>query len=91
MHALAVLDYLPKLKRGPRLDFGAHFLHDFPIIFFSFNTLSMDTISISYLFYFPGYQTKCVKFLFRQLMMSQTVQVNEYLVRDGIFRTLSKM
>ena len=26
---MAVLGYLPKLKRGLRLAFGAHFLHDF--------------------------------------------------------------
>ena len=27
LHAMAVLGYLPKLKRGPGLDFGADFLH----------------------------------------------------------------
>ena len=26
---MAVLGYLPKLKRGPELTFGAHFLHGF--------------------------------------------------------------
>ena len=35
----------------------------------------MDKVSMSYLFCFPRYQTKCViKFLFRQLMMSQTLR-----------------
>ena len=28
---MAVLGYLPKLKRGLGLAFGAHFVHDFPI------------------------------------------------------------
>ena len=31
MRAIAILGYLAKLKRGPGLDFGAHFLHDFSI------------------------------------------------------------
>ena len=30
---MAILDYLQKLKRGQRLAFGAHFLHDFSIKF----------------------------------------------------------
>ena len=36
----------------------------------------MDKVSISYLFFFSRYQTKCVikKFLFRQLMTSQTLR-----------------
>ena len=35
----------------------------------------MDKISMPSLFSFPRYQTKCViKFLFRQLMMSQTIR-----------------
>ena len=34
LHALAILGYLPKLKRGPGLAFGAHFLHDFSIRMF---------------------------------------------------------
>ena len=35
----------------------------------------MDKVSMSYLFSFSRYQTKCViKFLFRQLMMSQTIR-----------------
>ena len=36
---MAVLGYLPKLKRGLRLAFGAHFLHDFSLQMFLFNTL----------------------------------------------------
>ena len=31
---MAVLGYLPKLKRGLGLAFGAHFLHDFSIKMF---------------------------------------------------------
>ena len=31
LHAMAVLGYLPKLKRGLELVFGAHFLHYFKI------------------------------------------------------------
>ena len=59
---MVVLGYLPKLKSGLRLAFGAHFLHD---------TLSMENVSMSYLFSFSRYQTKCViKFLSRQLMPS---------------------
>ena len=51
MHAIAVLGYLLKLKRG----------------------LSIDKISMSYLFSFLRYYTKCViKFLFRQLTTSKT-------------------
>ena len=45
--------YLPKLKRGLGLAFGVHFLHDCSIEMFFislFNTLSMDKISMSYLF-----------------------------------------
>ena len=35
----------------------------------------MDKVSMSYLFSFSRYQTKCViKFLFRQLMTSQTLR-----------------
>ena len=68
---MAVLGYLPQLKRDLEVAFGTNFLHDFPIKMFLFNTLSTDKVSISYFFSFPRYQTKCViKFLFRQLMMS---------------------
>ena len=34
LHAMAVLGYLPKLKRDLGLAFGAHFLHDFSIKMF---------------------------------------------------------
>ena len=43
-NAMAVLGYLPKLKRGLGLAFGAHFLHDFSKKCFLFNTLSMDKV-----------------------------------------------
>ena len=47
---MAVFGYLPKLKTGLALAFGTHFLHDFSIKMFFFNTLSMDKVSISYCF-----------------------------------------
>ena len=47
---MAVLGYLPKLKTGLALAFDTHFLHDFCIKMFFFNTLSMDKVSISYRF-----------------------------------------
>ena len=69
-----VLGYLPKLNRGLGLAFGKHFLHDFSIKILLFNTLSTEKVSITCLFSFPIYQTKCVsKFLFSQLM-SQTIR-----------------
>ena len=34
----------------------------------------MDKVLMPYLFSFSRYQTKCVKFLFRQLMTSQTLR-----------------
>ena len=46
---MTVLGYLPKLKRGLGLAPGVHFLHDFPIKSFSFNTLSMDKFSTFFL------------------------------------------
>ena len=72
---MAASDYLPKLKGCLGLGFEA-LLHDFPMkMFFYFNTLSMGIVSMSHLLSFPRYQTKCViKFLFRQLMMSQTIR-----------------
>ena len=64
---MAILGYLAKLKRVLVVAFGAHFLHDFSV--------SMDKVSMSHLFSFSRNQTKCViKFLFRQLMMSQTLR-----------------
>ena len=71
---MEVLGYLPKLNRGLGLAFGKHFLHDFSIKMLLFNTLSTENASITCLFSFPRYQTKCVsKFLFSQLM-SQTIR-----------------
>ena len=55
-------------------------MHIFYMVFskkkrYLFNTLSMDKISMSYLFSFSRYQTKCVvKFLSRQLMTSYTLR-----------------
>ena len=42
LHAMAVLGYLPKLKRGLGLAFGAHFLHgqSFNVIIFFFLKIS---------------------------------------------------
>ena len=76
LHAMAVLRYLPKLKRDLVLTFAVHFLHDFFIkMFLIFNTLSTDKVSISYRFSISRYQSKCVtKFLFRQLMTSQPLK-----------------
>ena len=70
---MAVLGYLPKLKRGFGLAFGAHFLHDFAILFYLFNAQSMDKFSMSSLY--PSQDIKQnvlfnIKFLFRQLMTS---------------------
>ena len=64
---MAILCYLPKLKRDLGLAFGAHFLHDFSIKMF-LNTLSMVKVSMSF---FASQDIKqTVKFLFRQLMTS---------------------
>ena len=63
---MAVLGYLAKLKWGPGLAFGAHFLHNFSIKMFLIQYSSMDKVSMPYLFSFLTYQIKCViKFLFR--------------------------
>ena len=59
MHAMAVLGYLPKLKRGLGLAFDAHFLHYFSIKMFPIK-LSMDKFSMLYPFCFSRYQTNCV-------------------------------
>ena len=71
---MAVLDHLRKLKRGLGLALGAHFLHDFSIkmfiILYSVCGESFNVIPFS----FSMYQTKCVKFLFKQLMTSQTLR-----------------
>ena len=70
---MTVLGYLPKLKRGLELAFGTYFLHDFSIkMFLIFNNLSMDKVSMLYLF--PSQDIKqnvlYINLLFRQLMMS---------------------
>ena len=52
------LGYLPNMSL--ELVFDAHFLHDFSIICSLFNTLPMDKVSMSYLFSFSRYETKCV-------------------------------
>ena len=74
---MVVLRHSSKVKKGLGLVFGAHFQHDFSIKIFciySINrvfTLSMDKVSMSYLFSFPRYLAKCVfKFLFGQLVAS---------------------
>ena len=65
------LGYLPKFYRGLGLAFGAHFLHDFLQKCSLFDTPSIDIVSMSYLFFFSRYQTKCaIELLFRQLMTS---------------------
>ena len=85
---MVVLGYLSKLKRSLGIAIDAYFLHDFPMKMFSthlysciilintlFNTLSMNKVSMSYLFSFSRYQTKYViKFLFRRLMTSLTLR-----------------
>ena len=65
-----------KIKRGSETSFwcifSSWFFHK---NVFLFNTLWMSKVSVSYLFSFPRYQTKCIiKFLYRQLMMSQTIR-----------------
>ena len=72
---MAVLGYLPNIKEGLGLAFGAHFLHDFSMKMILFNPLSMSKVSMSYPFSVPRYQTKCIiKFLLNQLMMSETIR-----------------
>ena len=57
---MAFWGYSPKSKRGLGLSFGAYFLHDFRIKCALFNTLTMDKVSMSYLFSRSKYETKCV-------------------------------
>ena len=52
---MAVLGYLPNLKRGPGLAFGAHFQYYFRIKMF-LNTLSIDKVQC-YIF-FPSEDIK---------------------------------
>ena len=69
MHVLAVLGYLPNLKRGLGLAFGAYFQHDFFIKMFLIQY--SIKVSTSYLFFFSRYQTKdLIMFLSRQLKTS---------------------
>ena len=64
---MTVLGYLPNLKRGLGLAFGAHFQYYFSIKMF-LNTLSIDKVQC-YIF-FPSQDIKqsVIKFLFRQLL-----------------------
>ena len=66
---MTVLGYLPNLKRGLGLAFGAHFQYYFSIKMF-LNTLSIDKVQC-YIF-FPSQDIKqsVIKFLFRQLLTS---------------------
>ena len=52
---MGVLRYLPKVKKGLGLAFGAYFPHDFSKKCALFNTLLMDKVAMSYLFSFPRY------------------------------------
>ena len=53
---MAVLGYLPTLKRGLGLAFETHFLHDFSIKYSLFNTRSMAKVSMSN--FFPSQDIK---------------------------------
>ena len=55
---MSVLGYLPKQNRDLGLASSGHFLHDFSIKCYLFNTLSMDKVSMSYLLSFSRYETK---------------------------------
>ena len=57
---MAVLGYLPKLKRGLGLAFGVHFLHDFPKIFPYLLLYEWTKFQCHTFFSFSRYQTKCV-------------------------------
>ena len=81
---MAVLAYFPKLERGRGLAYCEHFLHKFSEKCFLFNTLSIDKDSIIFFFYFSRYQTKCIiKFLFTELMTSQTLRfISNHLLKQ---------
>ena len=73
LHAMTVLGYLPKLKEGLGLAFGAHFLYDFfhknvfYLILYQWAKFQCHA--------FPRYQTiYVIEFIFTQLMMSQTIR-----------------
>ena len=53
---MAILGYLPKLKKDPGLTFAVHFSYDFIINMFSINGQSFNIIP----FFLPRYQKKCV-------------------------------
>ena len=53
---MAVLGYLPKLKRVQGLAFGAHFLHDFLRKMFLFNALKLTTFQCH--IFFPSENIK---------------------------------
>ena len=77
MHAVTVLDYLPKLKRRLGLAFAAHFLYDFSIkmlfIWYSIYGQCFNVTTFFQLFSFSNFFPKCfIEFLFRQLMTSWT-------------------
>ena len=67
---MAVLGYLPKLKMDLELEFCAHLLYKKYLNTLLILKKSMDKVSMSYLFSFSRYETKCavIEFLFRQLM-----------------------
>ena len=54
---MAVFGYLPKQKFGLGPAFGAYFLYDFSIKIFLIYNLSVEKVSMSYLFFFSRYQT----------------------------------
>ena len=54
LHTVAVLGYVPKLKRGMGLAFDAH-LYYFSINHSLFKTLSIDKVSTSRQNFFPSY------------------------------------
>ena len=74
MHEKTVLDYLSKLKGGLGLTFGTHFLHDFSIKFF-FYLILYQWAKFQCHTFFPSHDIKqnVIKFMLRQLMMSQTI------------------
>ena len=57
LHAMAFLSYLPKLKKGLGIASIAFFCMIFHKKCYLFNTLSMDKVSMSYLFSFLRFQT----------------------------------
>ena len=70
---MAVLSYLPKLKRGRGLAFGAHFLHDFSIKMF-FHLILYQWTKFQCHNFFPSQDIKqnvlLSSYIFRQFMIS---------------------